>query len=354
MSLTVSIIICCHNSAARLPETLAHLGRQRVEPALDWEIVLVDNNSTDGTGEVAVACCPEQVRHRLRVVHEAMPGVNAARLRGIRAARFDIVGFVDDDNWVGEDWLRTVAEIFAENAAIGVINGPSEAAFETTPAPWFERVQGYYAVGPQYPVMGDITNESGALFWGAGMALRRVPLIALLDSGFELITTSRKGGQLQGGEDSEFCFALKAMGWRLHYDSRLKLRHFMPAARLTWPYAIKLMRGMGLSAPPLTGYAVALRMHPFDKQPAWKTTWLFQLLKSVKALVVFTLHHPGAAIFRTENDPAVLEFERLRAVAVCWLTFRRQHTANVRRLRAAKWNPHSKSSSCKTPQQPSL
>jgi glycosyltransferase involved in cell wall biosynthesis len=55
----VSIIICCHNSAKLLPQTLAHLKAQKNEANVAWEVIVVDNASTDETSRVSLSLWPE-------------------------------------------------------------------------------------------------------------------------------------------------------------------------------------------------------------------------------------------------------------------------------------------------------
>jgi len=82
--LGVSIVICCHNSARLLPKTLSHLKRQRVPDGLSWEVVIVDNASTDDTGRIARGCWAEGGPVCLRVIREPRLGLSYARERGFR------------------------------------------------------------------------------------------------------------------------------------------------------------------------------------------------------------------------------------------------------------------------------
>ena len=338
MSAGISIVICCHNSAARLPETLNHLARLSVDAAISWEVVIVDNASTDGTGEAAKACCPESIRDRLRVVEEPEPGLSYARICGIRTARHGIISFIDDDNWVCKDWLRIIEEIFSQNGQIGVIGGPSEAVYEVPPPPWFKAIQGYYAIGPQHVATGDVTDSLGTVLWGAGMTMRKAAAESLFAHGFEFLLTGRKGSQLLSGEDIELCFALRAMGWRFHYDERLQLKHYMPKERLAWNYANRLMRGMGITSVLLSLYLVALRRHPFDKQPAFKRTWWFQFLKSAKDLALLALRHPIQCATRREGFPITLDFQICIGRLAMLFSMRPQYKTSISRLELAKWN----------------
>src|SRR5450432_4205638 len=103
----VSIVVCCHNSAARLPETLAALAAQKVPAGFPWEVVIVDTASSDDTAATAQRCWPSPPPAPLTIVAEPSPGLSHARLAGLRASRFPIVSLVDDDNWVAPDWIAT-------------------------------------------------------------------------------------------------------------------------------------------------------------------------------------------------------------------------------------------------------
>ncbi len=79
----VSIIICCYNSAHRLPKTLAHLKTQVVSQIIPWEVIVVDNASTDGTDQVAKTQWGELPGVPFRVVNEPRPGLSNARNLGV-------------------------------------------------------------------------------------------------------------------------------------------------------------------------------------------------------------------------------------------------------------------------------
>ena len=317
---------------------LQYLAEQRVNASLEWEILVVDNASTDGTGDVAQTSCPEAIRAWLRVVQEPKAGLSHARIRGLRSARYDIVSYIDDDNWVCADWLDTLANIFSSDAKIGVVGGPSEAVFEIPPPPWFADIQGFYAVGAQHEKTGNVTDAPGTILWGAGMSIRKAALVSLLDHGFEFLSTGRKGAQLLAGEDIEIVFALRAMGWHLQYDERLRLRHFIPAGRLTWNYARKLLRGMGMTSVYLAMYDNALRLPPFDKQPAYKRSWLFQFLKSVKNLTCHFLAHPICCLTQPEGSRNALDWQRYHGILLQLTALRTFYKPMVLAIESAPWN----------------
>jgi hypothetical protein len=189
--------------------------------------------------------------------------LSQARERGIRESRFDLLVFVDDDNWLHPDYLRIAREISDLHPEIGALGGEIAACFEVTPPPWFGEMQTYYAIGPQGSRDGDITDSKPHVA-GAGMVLKKSAYLALCRRNFGFILPDRQGENLTTGGDTELCYALVLIGYRIWYDSRLKLVHFMPAARLTEAYLLKLAHGMRSFGPAVAAYEVAMN----DRRPA--------------------------------------------------------------------------------------
>ncbi|MBD0257739.1 MAG: glycosyltransferase family 2 protein, partial [Cytophagales bacterium] len=147
----VSVVICCYNSASRLPETLRHMAAQRVDAQLGWEVVLVNNNSADDTAAVARQTWSDcSSPAPLRIVEEANPGLSHARQKGIETARYEFVLLCDDDNWLNPDYVQLAYAILHGDQRAGILGGRSEAVGERALPDWFEPLQAAYAVGRQY------------------------------------------------------------------------------------------------------------------------------------------------------------------------------------------------------------
>ena len=237
----VSVVICTYNGSTRIQSTLQALSRCAAD--FPVEIVIVDNNSNDGTADVAQqvwAACNNQ-RFDFRVVRETEPGLTFARRAGIRAARGDIVVFCDDDNWLSPDYLKLAVEIMAD-PAIGAAGGQSEPEIEG-PIPTFIYSHGFgYALGVQGLASGDVTQKRGYL-WGAGLTVRRADMMRLYDCPGFPVMTGRTGKKLSAGDDFEICAGLILLGLQLHYDHRLRLRHCIPRERLSPEYLSRLYSG---------------------------------------------------------------------------------------------------------------
>jgi glycosyltransferase involved in cell wall biosynthesis len=279
----VSIVICSHNGAGRLPATLQHLAKQRVPPGLQWEILLVDNASSDATAEVARRHWPVEAPARLRVAREERLGLTQARCRGLKEARFELVSFIDDDNWPAPDWVASVADLMKHYDDVGACGGQVEAAFESPCPPWFSQCCEYYAVGTQGQRSDDITWTRGYL-WGAGLTIRKSAWASLTAEGFRFQLNDRAGQTMLSGGDAELCLALRLAGWKLWYEPRLNIRHFIPAGRLDWKYAKAIARGFGAAAPVLNAYA-AIRKHDSHLLLELRSNWICQSLMATGRFV---------------------------------------------------------------------
>ena len=113
MKTGISIVICCYNSESRIGKTLQVLSGLKTTGGYPWEVVLVDNNSTDNTGGVARKVW-QQVSEPvpLIVLKENNPGLSFARKRGAREAHYAYLVYCDDDNWLAENYLDRVLDIF--------------------------------------------------------------------------------------------------------------------------------------------------------------------------------------------------------------------------------------------------
>jgi glycosyltransferase involved in cell wall biosynthesis len=325
----VSVVLCCYNSAARLPETLRHLAEQSVPPDVPWEVVVVDNASTDGTAEAArLVWAALHSTVPFRVVGQPIAGLSAARDMGLEAAAFEFVLFCDDDNWLCPEYVRHVYELMAENPALGAVGGAGRAEGETALPAWFDRYHRYFAIGHQGAASGDITDAKGYLY-GAGFAVRRSVLLAVKRIGFASRLTGRKGRALTGSDDLEICYLIRLAGFRLWFDSRLEFVHFMPSGRLRWPYFLALVEGTHRSRPYVEAFKRTLAGEA-DPDGSWR--WLSESWGVVRR----TVGRPKSlvsAMFAREGSQASVLLRQARGELAGWWTARSAYAALVRDVR---------------------
>jgi GT2 family glycosyltransferase len=118
----LSIVVCTRNRLGSLKRCVEAFCS--VSTAHDWELVIVDNNSEDGTGEYLASIDPTQLgKARLVRAFEGKRGLASARNTGWRAASADIVAFTDDDCYVATDFVDSYFQVFEENPTAGFASG---------------------------------------------------------------------------------------------------------------------------------------------------------------------------------------------------------------------------------------
>lgn len=240
----LSVIICCYNSADRLFDTLKALSNQTLLSDIDWEIIIVNNNSKDNTVNVCISACKQLNINNYRIIDEPKPGLSNARKAGVQTSRFNFLVFCDDDNWLCPDYLSIVHKAFEDIPSAGILGGWSEPAFpeNATIPDWFNQIRGCMAIGGR----PDQSIVEVDFVWGAGMAIRRDLAKQVFNEGLTL--SDREGNNLVAGGDVEICEKVKEKGYKIFKLLNLKFFHFVPSERLIWEYLLRLNKGFGYSA----------------------------------------------------------------------------------------------------------
>jgi glycosyltransferase involved in cell wall biosynthesis len=239
-SLGVSVVICCHNSETLLPATIRHLKNQHISN-VKWEVLVIDNASTDKTALVARECWGDHGPAPMKVINEPRLGLCYARERAFKEAQYEIVSFVDDDNWVTPAWVTTVNECMFADSDLGAIGSLNTAVADVPFPEWFSRYCHYYAA---WAYRQPATFPTWALS-GAGMSIRKSTWQQLRKDGFRLCLTGRLGNRMSSCEDVEIGCAIQLAGWKIRVEPRLQLQHYMTPGRLQWRYLRGLLRAVG-------------------------------------------------------------------------------------------------------------
>lgn len=254
----ISVIICCYNSVRRLAATLFYLAQQKSIEANNWEIIVVDNASTDGTAEAALEYWEKLRCHvPFRVVSDPRPGLANARMTGVQEAKFPFVLFCDDDNWLASNYLAVGGKLISQYEKIGIIGGKSAAVFEGSVPDWFGLFERAFAVGEQYKMSGEVTFRYEKL-WGAGAFYSKEALSYLFNNGFKPLLSDRKGKAIVSGGDHELFYALQLAGYKHYYNSDLCFEHFMPKGRVVWTWYTNFLRNCAVNSVYFDPYDAAL------------------------------------------------------------------------------------------------
>jgi glycosyltransferase involved in cell wall biosynthesis len=246
----VSVIVCCYNSSQRLPETIKHLALQKVPADIQWEVIVVDNASTDSTAVTATA---EWEKYDLNnvplcVVNQPVAGLSNARDKGIITAQYEYLLFCDDDNWLCDDYVERAFKIMYGDNQIGVLGGYGLVEAEQ-PALLSDELLNFTTVwGPQKWV------TDCHWVYGAGSVYRKSILLELKNANWHQVTTGRIGNKLLSGEDVEICLMNHLMGYKIIADDNLKFKHFVALERQNVAYILNVAFWLSYSSVLLNGY----------------------------------------------------------------------------------------------------
>jgi hypothetical protein len=285
----------------------------------------------------------------MRIIRESRLGLTFARECALGAARYELVSFIDDDNWVSNTWVRGVAEVMAAHPEAAVIGGYCEAAPEIAPPRWFSRFKNYYAIGPDFERSMEVP-----MVWGAGLNLRHSLWRTLRANGFKFLTTAQC-------EDQEICLAARLAGWTVRFEAELRLQHFIPAGRLTWDYFRALQRKRTSCLVAIDPYLAALAKPasprgstaggnaPLDStvrdeslhRSGISGAWMHQVGLTAKNLLINLVRRPrkvfGRSSPRYEGDEDVLRIENYFGRLEGLLRERCTYAHNLELVAGARW-----------------
>lgn len=242
----VTVAVCTRDREAMLRETLGAILQQRC--GAPWELLVVDNGSTDGTAAVLaeVAASTAEGPITARTILEPQPGADHARNRALQEAAGAIVVFADDDVTPLPGWLEAFRRAFDDPA----VQATAGRIFPQLPddVPEWVRPLAREIGGPpaRYDfgrVPGPIDPRVQSMPFGGNMACRRQS--ALDVGGFS--TAFGYGRTLIPGEDTELSFRLLGAGGVIAYVPAATVLHRVPAEKLRLEYFIAWWKGLGHS-----------------------------------------------------------------------------------------------------------
>lgn len=241
MSVVYTVALCTHNHAGRLVRTLADLRSLRM-PEAPWELLVIDNASTDSTATLLTS-------HQwppswsVRVVHEEKLGLSNARNCAIREARGEYVIFVDDDETADPEWLRAFESLVRDHAP-DAFGGRIEVLFEGERPRWLaDELLGFVGQLNRAETVAPLTDPSGS-FHGGNFGLRKAVCesIGAFDAAL-----GRKGTDNTGGEEVDFYRRLLAGGFKVWWTPDAVIYHRIESDKLKRSYFLDLHFRQGRS-----------------------------------------------------------------------------------------------------------
>ena len=216
---SISVVICAYNAAATIAECLEHSTRLDYP---DLEILVVDDGSTDGTGEIA------RRYPRARVLSIDHAGLSVARNEGMTAARGDLVAYLDSDAYPTPEWPYFLALAF-DGPTVAGAGGPNVPPRDDPPGAL--RVA-HAPGGPVHVLVGDDRAEHVP---GCNMAFWRDLLIET--GGFDPVYTA-------AGDDVDLCWKVLDRGWDIGFHPAALVWHHRRSGLRAY---LRQQRGYGLA-----------------------------------------------------------------------------------------------------------
>ena len=265
--LHASVLIATYNRAALLEETLRSIRALRVDPARRWDVIVVDNNSTDGTRAV-VERHAQDFPVPLRYLVEGRQGRSSALNAGIAASRASVIVMTDDDVRVETNWLDAACDALRD-PSIAYAGGPVSPMWETPAPQWFDLSRGdlWGTIAIQdHGAQPFVYEHARKVPLGANMAARRSMFAAI--GGFRADLGRSSGRLVLGQEVPELLLRARAAGLQGLYAPAMRVHHHIPSRRLTRAYFRSWWFGKGVSRSaleriqPVTELGIDLRRTP--------------------------------------------------------------------------------------------
>ncbi len=238
----ISVIVCTYNRDKYLYDALSHIADNDY-PADDYEIILVNNNSTDNTLAEAERFKLAYPNINITIVTELQNGLSFARNRGIEESKGDFLVFLDDDTAVGNNYLHNISENLAQHPDTIAFGGKVVPIFETGKPKWVSCwTMPLFAVTDKGE--GTLTFKGKSYPVGANMGVKRS---AFEQYGIFDTQLGRKRDMLLGGEEKDFLYRLKADKQNIYYFGNIAIEHLIPATRTTSDYIRNIGIGIGIS-----------------------------------------------------------------------------------------------------------
>lgn len=239
----LTAIICTYNRAKYIGPLLESIAANDL-PKAEYEILLVDNNCTDNTREICETFAEAHPEVSFRYTTESEQGLSAARNRGIKEAKGDIIVYIDDDALVDPYYLRDYAEWFSAHPDTMACGGPIIPLYETQEPEWMSPYT--RALLTAWMDYGDTPREyPKGRFPGGGNAAYRKSVFEKV--GYFNTELGRKGDSLMGAEEKDIFDKMHALGMQILYLPTPVLHHIIPQKKLEKDFFDRWTLQIGMS-----------------------------------------------------------------------------------------------------------
>ncbi len=251
----LSVVICTRNRADQLERALRSISQCVHPPQGDWELIVIDNGSSDHTSQVIDAAISDLPAH---CVVEPIPGLSHARNTAVDVAQGEWILWTDDDVTVDADWLTGYRDAIDRYPDAQVLGGPIRVVFDGDPPQWLQ--QGVGTVRSAYAGLepNDVTTTfgcTGRVPYGANFAIRRS---YLREFGFDTSLGRHPAHPMRSGEETPVIRNALQRGPGYWLDGA-QVHHHIDGARQTKRYVRSYYYGYGFRQGAVRAHADPLR-----------------------------------------------------------------------------------------------
>ncbi|MDR0415407.1 MAG: glycosyltransferase [Prevotellaceae bacterium] len=239
----LSLIICTYNRDKYIYSCLKSIAENNYDPE-NYEVLLINNNSTDKTEAECRRFQQDYPDIPYKYFMETNQGLSHARNRGIKEANGDILVFLDDDAFVGKEYLKNLQENIEKHPDWAAFGGKITPVFENgKPPKWLSKWT--YSWVSAIDMGKDVRLFEGEKYpTGANMGILKKTLEKVGNFNVKL---GRSKKNLMGGEEKDIFNRIKNIGGKIYWFPNIKVQHVIPENRTTDSYIIRLGLGVGMS-----------------------------------------------------------------------------------------------------------
>lgn len=240
-ALKISVVICTYNRAAYIKDAMDSLYGQTL-PHEHFEVIVVNNNSTDGTQQVCESFIATHSDAQFYYFNEPRQGASFARNTGAAAARSPLLCFMDDDAVADPDYLERIVTFFETHPDAGGLGGRIIPKYIPSEPVWMSHYVSSLVGHFHY---SDEVSEFAPTKYPleSNMIIRKKDFDAI--NGFNAALPGVVGTLRIGGEGKDFFLRLKQLGRTVYYDPAIRVQHVVETAKLTREYMYRVASGIG-------------------------------------------------------------------------------------------------------------
>ena len=241
-----TVAIPTYNGETRLPGLLEKLKQQINTGDINWEIIVIDNNSNDNTAKIIQDYQKTwQYDFPLKYLFEPKQGAAHARQRAIDESNSELIGFLDDDNYPVSNWVEKAYQFAKKYPKAGAFASQIHPNWEIEPPHNFQRIAPFLAITERGNLPLFYEPNTKLLPPSAGLVVRRQAWLESIPE--KPILTGRVTGNMLTSEDLETLSYIQKANWEIWYNPEMEIYHQIPKWRLQKEYLLPFFRGIGLS-----------------------------------------------------------------------------------------------------------